>query len=94
MSNLRSIKSNSTLIKILIALPLAIFVDILDYIPLGYLTPGLFQIADIISAFIFYFLIGPLAVVGLVDLVPVVGLLPTFTGLVIARLIIYLGFHK
>jgi len=94
LSNLRSIKSNSTLIKILIALPLAIFVDILDYIPLGYLTPGLFQLADIISAFIFYVLIGPLAIVGLVDLVPIVGLLPTFTGLVIARLVIYLGVKK
>ena len=94
MSNLRVVTSNSTLTKIIIALPLAIFVDALDYIPLGYLTPGLFQLADIISAFIFYFLIGPLAVVGLVDLVPIVGLLPTFTGLVIARLVIYLGVKK
>jgi hypothetical protein len=90
----RSLKTNSVLIKIIIAFPLALFVDILDYIPLGYLTPGLFQAADLISAFIFYFLIGPLAVIGLVDLVPIVGLFPTFTALVIGRFVIYWGVHK
>lgn len=90
----RNISTNQTLLKILIAFPLAVFVDILDYIPLGYLTPGLFQLADIISAFIFYVLIGPLAVVGLADLIPIVGLFPTFTALVIARFVMYLGVKK
>jgi hypothetical protein len=80
--------------KLVIAFPIAVFLDALDYIPVTYLFPGLLQFADVISSIFMFFLIGPLSFVGLVDLVPVLGLAPTFTILVIVRYAVYVGTKK
>ena len=91
---IRSINLNSFSMKLIVAFPVAIFLDIIDYIPLTYITPGLLQIADILSVVILFPFIGPISFIGLIDILPLIGLLPTYTILVIIRLFMYLGSKK
>jgi hypothetical protein len=70
------------------ALILALVIDVTDYLFLiGYGIPPLLWAIDIVGSGILYFFMGPLAIVGLVDLVPIIGFIPTFSILVLVHFI-------
>ncbi|MEM1949381.1 MAG: hypothetical protein QXY50_02815 [Candidatus Caldarchaeum sp.] len=57
-----------------------VLLDLLDWIGVG-LIPLLADIADLVGVAYFYRLLGPAALAGLLELVPLLDTLPTFTAL-------------
>lgn len=55
---------------------LGLVLDAVDWIAVG-LIPVLGDIVDVVGAFIWYRLIGPLGIASLIELVPLVDILPT-----------------
>lgn len=79
-----------TLLFIVIAFFVAVGLDAFDFV--GGFVPIFGDIVDAVGIMILFLLIGPIAFVGVVELIPIVitDLFPFYIGIVIGRFLIWL----
>lgn len=90
----RGKKLRPFILNVILALMIAVPMDIMDYIAVLYSIPALLQVSDVLAVVVLFKLLGPIALLGFADLLPVLGLWPTWTTIVILYVVSRLVFKR